>query len=280
MAMGNTLANEMAARVREAHRMLRSCRLCARVCGVNRLKGERGYCGLDGRAYVFREMMHYGVELDLVPAHALYVAGCNMSCAFCTGRDWNTAPEDADAWNTRFLKERVVQRRREGAKTLFFVGGEPTVSLPAIFDLLAALPEVPTVVWDSNMYMSPETREILEGAVDVYVADFKFGNNRCALEVADAPDYVETVTENILFAERTASLIVRHLLLPGHFDCCFMPVLKWAKSALRVPALALRGEYMPPAGLPAGSALGRYIADGEYEHALSTMRKMGVAPID
>jgi len=278
--MVKALAHDMAARAREAHGMLRSCCLCARRCGVNRLRGEHGYCGLDGRAYVFREMVHYGVELDLVPAHALYVAGCNMSCVFCTARQWNAAPEAADAWNTRSLKARVAERRTEGARTLFFVGGEPTVSLPAIFDLLAVLPEAPTVVWDSNMYMSQEARGILEGAVDVYVADFKFGNNRCALEVADAPDYAETVVGNLMFAERTASLIVRHLVLPGHFDCCFLRVVELLRSALEAPRLALRGEYMPPAGLPAGAPLGRYVAEEEFNRARSAAQAMGVQLVD
>ena len=271
--------NDLKERTVEAHRLMRSCVLCARRCGADRLSGESGYCGLGREGYCFREIMHYGVELELTPAHAIYLAGCNMRCAFCTASDWNARPQAAAPLDASAMAECVARRGREGARTLLFVGGEPTVSLPAILDLLGGLPQPPRVAWDSNMYMSREAMDLLSGLVDVYVADLKFGNDRCAAELADAPSYLEVVRENLLLAEETASLIVRHLLVPGHFDCCFKPILEWVEVSLKAPRLALKGEYMPPRP-PNGRAPQQYVAPEELKRARDAARRMSIELVE
>ena len=62
---------------------------------------------------------------------------------------------------------------------------------------------------------------------DVWLADFKFGNDACALRLAKVPDYTSSVRENLLWADRHSELIVRHLLMPGHIECCWRPVAEW-----------------------------------------------------
>jgi putative pyruvate formate lyase activating enzyme len=47
---------------------LQSCRLCPRNCGVNRLAGQTGYCGVDDQLYCFREMLYCGEEKELCPS--------------------------------------------------------------------------------------------------------------------------------------------------------------------------------------------------------------------
>ena len=270
---------DIGARSDAAAALLRSCTLCPRACGVDRAQGETGYCGLGREAHCFREILHYGVELELAPAHAIYLAGCNMRCTFCTAQEWNVRPDACAPLDARAMAQCVERRRREGARTLLFVGGEPSVSLPAALDLLARLPEVPRVAWDSNMYMSQKAMALLSGVVDVYVADLKFGNDRCAAEVADAPRYFEVVTENLLLAQDAGSLIVRHLLLPGHFECCFRPILKWLKASLRAPRLSLRGDYMPPEQR-SGGPMDRYVTCEELRQAAETARRMDIELVE
>lgn len=266
--------------VAAARERLRSCALCARHCGVNRLEGERGYCGLGAEAFMFRELVHYGLELELIPAHAVYLAGCNMRCVSCTVEPWNRTPRDGTPWDVGTVTELMERRRAEGARTLLFVGGEPTVSLHTVLGVLDALSRGYRVALDSNMYFSPEARELLQGAVDVYVADFKFGNDRCARELADAPDYVENVVANLQFAEETSSLIVRHLLMPGHLECCFKPALERLKRELRAPRLSLRIEYMPPARLCGIGQMDRYLTRRECEEALALARDSGIELVE
>jgi len=223
-------------------------------------------------------MLHFGVELEIAPAHAVYLAGCNMRCGFCTAAEWNARPSAAAPMDAAAMASRVAARKEEGARTLLFVGGEPTVNLPAALDLLARLPSVPPVAWDTNMYMSSGALETLSGVVDVYVADLKFGNDGCARRIADAPDYFETVTRNLLQAGTASELIVRHLLLPGHFECCFRPILAWLSSSLDSPRLALKGEYMPPQandGAPAA-----YITDEELDRARDAACAAGIELVE
>lgn len=81
--------------------------------------------------------------------------------------------------------------------------------------------------------------------VDIHVADFKFGNDACAERIAGVPRYVEIVERNLFLARESADLIVRHLLLPGHFECCFLPVARWLAEYLPEIPFSIRDGYLP-----------------------------------
>jgi putative pyruvate formate lyase activating enzyme len=69
---------------------------------------------------------------------------------------------------------------------------------------------------------------------------------------------------------------VRHLLLPGHFECCFLPVLRWVKDELEEPRLALHAGYLPPRTRPAEPALARHLTESERRRALKETGAAGV----
>jgi putative pyruvate formate lyase activating enzyme len=104
---------------------------------------------------------------------------------------------------------------------------------------------LPTVVWKSDFFGTPEAFSLLGGVVDVYVADFKFGNDGCAKRIASVDDYVRIVTRNLKIAADQADLIVRHLLLPGHFDCCYRPIVNWMQRHLPAAKFSIRDGYLP-----------------------------------
>jgi putative pyruvate formate lyase activating enzyme len=107
------------------------------------------------------------------------------------------------------------------------------------------VPRTATRVWKSDFYGTPEAFALLAGVVDVYVADFKFGNDGCARRIAGVEEYVETVTRNLLLVGQRHDLIVRHLLLPGHFDCCYRPVVAWLRRKLPRAKFSIRDGYLP-----------------------------------
>lgn len=104
---------------------------------------------------------------------------------------------------------------------------------------------LPPIVWKSDFYGTPEAFALLAGVVDVYVADFKFGNDQCARRIAGVDRYLATVTRNLAIAASQADLIVRHLLLPGHFDCCYRPVVAWLSQNMPAVKFSLRDGYQP-----------------------------------
>ena len=81
--------------------------------------------------------------------------------------------------------------------------------------------------------------------VDVYVADFKFGNDACAQRLAKVDRYVATVTRNLSTAAEQGDLIIRHLLLPGHFDCCYRPIVEHVARELPGVKFSIRDGYLP-----------------------------------
>jgi putative pyruvate formate lyase activating enzyme len=194
---------------------------------------------------VFKHRVEYGEEAELVPSHLFYLSGCDLRCAFCIAEANAFDPNRGVELTATFLRSAIAEGHRQGARTLQWVGGEPTIHLPAILRAMADCPNLPPIVWKSDFYGTPEAFGLLNGVVDVYLADFKFGNDLCARRIAGVERYSEVVTRNLLIAARQGDLIVRHLLLPGHHDCCFVPIASWLAGNLPQVKFSLRDSYLP-----------------------------------
>ncbi len=207
--------------------LLKSCHICPRCCGVNRLLDECGFCGVGNTIRISKKFIHYGEEELLNPAYTIYFTGCNMRCAFCSNQRFILKPEDGGIFMAAATAEAVDTAFRNGQiRCLELLGGEPVCQLSALPKLLPLLKESVPIVWNSNIYAVKAVFEMVREVVDFWVIDLKFGNNQCAAAIASTPDYFETVTANLcqIYPER---LIIRHLPLHGHFDCCTRPVLEW-----------------------------------------------------
>ena len=230
-----------------ARRILTSCRLCEHRCGVDRTKGETGFCGLRVEAMVATHYVQIAEEPPINPSLVLDVYGCSLHCRFCQ-KGYLLNPSsvpgerlDADLW------ARLPTR---GARSLSFVGGNPDESLYAILLFLNAAPRgwnLP-IVWNSHAYGSPETLQLLDGLVDAYIPDFKFGSQRCAQGLANAPGYPAVALRSIsMMLGQEVPVIVRILVLPGHLECCHRPVLDLLSSIedRSLLSVSIRGQYCP-----------------------------------
>jgi putative pyruvate formate lyase activating enzyme len=255
-------------RASAAREMLRSCSLCERRCGVDRTAGERAPCGLGEETWCFKRHVSFAEELELLPSYMVYLGGCNFRCRFCI-----QAPDCFDPRRgTRVHPAQdaldFADAVRQGARTINLLGGEPSLHLHTILEIAAAAKTPLPLLLNSNMYMSPEVVQLLDGVVALYVADFKFGNDVCAKELAGVDRYVEVVTRNLRLAASKANVIVRHLLMPGHHDCCFRPVAEWMAEFLPGIRFELMKSYVPgwrAAGRHDG--LGRLLTSKERERA-------------
>ncbi|MBI3409530.1 MAG: radical SAM protein [Planctomycetes bacterium] len=180
-----------------------------------------------------------------MPSHLFYLSGCDLRCVFCIAEANAFDPRRGQPLTPEFFHKAVAWGRSQGARTLEWVGGEPTIHLPAILEAMADCPDLPPVIWKSDFHFTEEALGLLDGAVDVYLADFKFGNDACARRLAGIKRYVEIVTRNLILASRQGDLIVRHLLMPGHFDCCFRPVVRWMRENLPTAKFSIRDGYLP-----------------------------------
>jgi putative pyruvate formate lyase activating enzyme len=261
-------------RAKLAREAITCCNLCPRQCGVDRTIGEKGYCGLDDTVRCFREMLHWSEESELIPSHQIYFAGCNLRCEFCTVAEWNEHTSSAAEMDIEGLKRKIAERKMQGARNINLLGGEPTVSLHGIIGLLAELDSATRVVLNSNMYYNSVVDELLCGLIDIYLADFKCGNPDCADAMLGAVDYVETAKQNILRARDNADVIVRHVILPGHTDCCLKPILGWLARECSEVKLSLRGDYVP--GAEVVSAPKQYLDEKDFDNANKMAEQMGL----
>lgn len=234
-----------AKRAERARALLSDCRLCAHDCGVNRLAGERGLCHAGSAPRFFCAQVEVSDELELIPTFAIALSGCDLRCAFCiTGESsWN--PRAGREFDARCAAVKAQEALSQGARTVMLFGGEPTIHLPAALEFAAAMPDKAKLVWKTNAHGSQQARELLEGIFDVWLADFKFGNDDCARHLAKVADYGRIVKGNLLWAHEHSELIVRHLLMPGHVECCWAPIAKWMSENLPGVKISLGLGFWP-----------------------------------
>ena len=264
----SVIARERTALARAA---LADCRLCAYDCGVNRLAGPAGLCHAGADARVFSAQVEVSDELELIPTFAIALSGCDLRCDFCItgGPSWNARLGEALTVETLAARARAALAK--GARTVMILGGEPTVHLHTALEIAGALPDDAKLVWKTNAHGSAQARELLDGMFDVWLTDYKFGNDACAQRLAKVSDYNRVVRENLLWFARTerrspnrrgsrqddlragsetgapaaSELIVRHLLMPGHVECCWRPVAEWLAENLPGTKVNLRSGFWP-----------------------------------
>jgi putative pyruvate formate lyase activating enzyme len=101
-------------------------------------------------------------------------------------------------------------------------------------------------LWNSNFFMSNETLHILRSLMDVWLPDFKFGPGKCALDLSRTPWYWDTVTNNLKQIHKwDEDLVIRHLIMPNHVECCTKPVLDWIAMNMPEVPVNIMDQYSP-----------------------------------
>lgn len=222
---------ELATRIASLHEILRSCHLCPRRCGVDRLKGEIGYCKARASVKVSSAFPHFGEEAPLVGSRGsgtIFLAHCNLRCVFC--QNYDISHQGAGEEITPSTLARAMVRLQErGCHNINFVtpthyAAQIVASLPEAIERGLHLP----IVYNCSGYESLEVIRLLDGIVDIYMPDAKFMDETYSKRFCNAPDYPD-VLKGVLkemhlqvgdlainpqgIAQR--GLLVRHLVMPG-----------------------------------------------------------------
>ncbi len=269
---------------------LENCRLCPRQCGVNRLKGERGYCRAGADVKIASYCLHMGEEPPISGTNGsgtIFFSHCSMSCVYCQ----NYPISQLDYGNTKTeseLVEIMLELQSRGAHNINLVTA--THFLPRIVPAIAVARSrgltIP-IVYNTSGYERVETIRMLAHTIDIYLADMRYSNNDFALKYSNAPSYVDynrlaikAMYEAVgdLRLERhiaTRGLIIRHLILPNEIAGT-AETLKFISGKLSTQIhISLMSQYFPANRAHLYRELNRKITKREYARAVELLTKYG-----
>ncbi len=260
-----------------ADKILQNCHFCERQCRINRKKKEIGYCRLDAVSRYTSEFLHHGEEPELVPSHTIFFTGCNFSCVYCQNWEISQASGSGVSILPEELARIIAIRRAYGGRNVNFV--TPTPHTHVILKILNALKINIPVVWNTNMYYSHEIAKLLEGVVDVYLGDFRYGNYECARKYSNVPDYWSVVTRNFKTAYMKGEILLRQLVLPGHVECCTKPIVKWTVENIPKVRFNLMFQYRPNYRAYEYPEINRSLTQEECQRALDIVKESGLEDV-
>ncbi|HNQ01677.1 MAG TPA: hypothetical protein PKN59_05240 [Syntrophales bacterium] len=276
------------ARIPILRERMRRCSLCPRECGVNRLDGRTGFCGLGAGAVLARALPHFGEEPPIsgtAGAGTLFLSSCNLRCPFC--QNYRISRERmGEATDRETLAGRMLELALKGCHNIELV--TPSPQLPAVLEALLAAREwglnLP-LVYNCGGYEKADVIGLLDGIVDVWLPDFKYGSEWDALACAAPADYPEHALSSIGEMIRQAGerlqtaggiarrgVIIRHLVLPGRVQNSLDAVRLIAERLSKKVPLSLMAQYTPTPAVADDPLMGRRVTREEYEavvdHAL------------
>ena len=257
------------------------CTLCPRKCGVNRTKGELGWCRCPDTALVAKTMLHKWEEPALAGSGgsgAIFFGGCTLGCSYCQNRAISCAPvgTPVDSQQLRHIMEELIA---QGAENIDLV--TPTQYLPTIIPALSKPLPVP-VVYNCGGYELAENVRAMGNLVDIWLPDMKYADDELAFRLSGVKNYFDQAASAIRqMVQQTGparwqgeklvkGVIIRHLILPGHVENS-LKVLDWIGETFAPGEVlvSLMRQYTPMPGLPA--PLDRPITEAEYDSVLSWM---------
>jgi len=290
-------SGELEQRVRAAMHHMRDCNLCARYCHVDRLRGRRGAaCRTGARAVVHSSGPHHGEEDCLRGwrgSGTVFFSWCNLRCSYCQNWDisWQGQGEECSAQQ---LAEIMLSLQSMGCHNINLVSPSHVVA-----QILEALPiavarglRLP-LVYNSGGFDSPEALALLDGVIDIYMPDMKYGDSELAHRYSHVRDYVAVnraavkemhrqVGELVIDADGLArrGLLVRHLVLPSGVASTAAVLRFLAEEISPNTYVNLMGQYRPCYRAEEVPELDRVITAAEFGDALAVARRCGITRLD
>lgn len=276
----------------ELQTMLKECHLCPRNCGVDRLAGQKGFCGVDAGIMVARAALHMWEEPCISGKEgsgAVFFSGCSLGCAFCQNRTISKG-QSGKVITVEHLTELFLDLQAQKANNINLVTAGHF--LPQVREALILAKEqgltIP-VVYNSSGYEKAEMLRYLEGLVDIYLPDLKYLEADLAGKYSHAKDYPEVAMKALEemvrqvrmpeFDERgmmKKGVIVRHLLLPGHVRNS-KKVLEYLYGTYGDQIyISLMNQYTPMPAMKDDPQLSRKVTDREYDRLLDHAISFGV----
>jgi len=282
---------ELNRKIEKLYGILESCHLCPRKCSVNRLEGEKGYCRSGKDLIVSSHGPHFGEEEPLVGtggSGTIFLTNCNLLCAYCQNYDISHLGSGTTA-SEETVADYMIRLQRRGCHNINLV--TPTHFTPQLVRVIeTAIPKglhLP-IVWNCGGYENVETIRLLDGIVDIYMPDIKYGSADSARKYSNAPDYFERCKEAVIEMHRQVGdlvvqeeiarrgLLIRHLVLPNN-AAESKEVLKFiAEEVSRNTYINIMDQYRPMYKAYEYEELRRGPTFSEYKRVVDMAKELGL----
>ncbi|AEG14118.1 Radical SAM domain protein [Desulfofundulus kuznetsovii DSM 6115] len=295
MGYRDLFPDELAARVEKAVELLADCTVCAQYCHVNRLEGEKGFCRGGRLAAVSSWGPHFGEEEVLVGRHGsgtIFFAHCNLACRFCQNCDISQYGEGSEL-TARELANAMLELQDMGCHNINLVS--PSHYVPQILEALyiaagdgLTLP----LVYNTGGYDALPTLKLLDGVVDIYMPDIKFGDDEIGERYTRAANYFTVAKQAVKEMHRQVGdlvvdergiavrgLLVRHLVMPGDLARTG-EVMKFLAGEISPNTFVnIMDQYYPAHEARRYPELSRRITREEFHRAVEIARECGLRRI-
>jgi putative pyruvate formate lyase activating enzyme len=291
------LANgELSRRLDAAYVRLEKCDICPLRCGVDRTRGELGVCQTGVLAQVSSFGPHPGEERPLSGwrgSGTIFFARCNLRCVYCQNANISQLSSGQEV-SPAELADVMLELQVRGCHNINLVS--PSHVLPQILaavELAAQQGLTLPLVYNTGGYDSLETLALLDGVVDIYMPDMKFGDAEVAYKYSKVRDYPQVNQAAVLAMQRqvgdlqidedglaTRGLLVRHLLLPGALAGSEEVFKFLAEQVSKNVYVNIMAQYHPAFHACDYPELNRRIRPEEYREAVALAQRYGLTRLD
>ena len=282
-------------KIRVLNELLSCCALCPRLCKVNRLKGERGFCEAGSQVRIAAAYPHFGEEACLVGekgSGTIFFSYCSLKCLFCQNFEISHLAEGNEL-NAEALATTMLSLQALGCHNINLV--TPTHFTPQIVEALSLAVKaglnIP-IVYNCGGYESEEVIDILDGVVDIYMPDAKFSSGEAAQKLCFAPDYFDNLKKvlkkmhrqvgDLQIADGIAQrgLLVRYLVMPEDYAGTKEIVEFIAKEISVDTYVNIMDQYRPCGQSFRLPRINRTVTPKEYQEAVHIACRAGLRRLE
>lgn len=234
---------------------------------------------------------HFGEEPPLVGskdqgAGGVFFSGCHMRCVFC--QNYQISQQGlGKTYSIEEFVEELLRLEREGAINIDLV--TPTIWYRQIKIALCSARKrglTLPIVWNSNGYEEISLLHEMEGFVDIYLPDFKYGIDEVGERYSKIRQYSKIALNAIKEMERQVGylktfdniayrgLIVRHLILPNNLENSFRALEMLADFDLNIH-LSLLSQFYPTNKANNYNEINRILTSEEARDVFNYAEKLG-----
>ncbi len=241
---------------------------------------------------IYRHMSHPGEEPPVSGSRGsgtVFFSHCTMACAYCQNYRMSQRHEGRDT-RPAALARMMESLAEAGCHNLNLVSA--TQHLPGVLEALVIADDLGVslpIVWNTSGYESAETLALLDGVVDIYLADIRYSSEESAARLSDTPGYVASSRSALREMRRQVGvletdhsgvarrgLIVRHLVLPNDLAGTREALSFVASELGRDTFVSLMAQYYPAHRAPTVPGIERALTSGEWDAALQALADAGL----